>query len=167
MKYSMLAAFGLALTLCGAAAAQPPTAAAPAPAAPQPDPTKPAKPLPTNLKPNRIRAAGINVTDLERERAYYVNVLGMREIRRPNANEIVVGYGDGEQAALVLNKAAKREGQTSYGRVILDVSNPEALAEHLRSLGYAVRKVGTAADRAFFTQDPEGYNVELYTPNAP
>jgi catechol-2,3-dioxygenase len=163
MKFSILAGVGLAVAVSGAALAQP--AATPAP--PQPDPTAPAKPLPANLKPNRIRAAGINVTDLERERAYYVNVLGMREIRRPNANEIVVGYGDGEQAALVLNKAAKREGQTSYGRLILDVTNPEALAEHLRSLGYAVRKVGTPADRAFFTQDPEGYSVEIYTPNKP
>jgi catechol-2,3-dioxygenase len=157
-------------SLCAAlalVAATPAWAQPTAPPAAQPDPASPSKPLPPNLKPNRIRASGINVTDLDRERAYYVNILGMREIRRPNANEIVLGYGAGDQATLVLNKAAKREGQTSYGRLILDVSNPEALAEHLQSLGYAVRKVGTPADRAFFTQDPEGYSVEIYTPNAP
>jgi catechol-2,3-dioxygenase len=163
MRVSMLAGLGLAMVIGGSALAQPPAETT----APQPDPNAPTKPLPANLKPNRIRASGINVTDLERERAYYVNVLGMHEIRRPNANEIVLGYGAGDQAALVLNKAAKREGQTSYGRLILDVANPEALAEHLKSLGYAVRKVGRPTDRAFFTQDPEGYSVEIYTPNAP
>ena len=164
MSRTMTLCAALALAMATPVWAQP---VAPAGPAPQPDPNAPAKPLPPNLKPNRIRASGINVTDLDRERAYYVNVLGMREIRRPNANEIVLGYGAGDQATLVLNKAAKRDGQSAYGRLILDVSNPEALAEHLKSLGYSVRKVGTPTDRAFFTQDPEGYSVEIYTPNAP
>src|SRR3954468_19209640 len=123
MKRAMTICAAVALAVTTPVWAQPP--AAPSQTAAQPDPSSPAKPLPSNLKPNRIRASGINVTDLDRERAYYVNVLGMREIRRPNANEIVLGYGAGDQARLVLNKAAKRDGQIAYGRLILDVSNPE------------------------------------------
>jgi len=156
----------VALALASPVLAQP---SAPAAAAPQPDPNTPAKPLPANLKPNRVRGAGINVADLEKEKAYYVNILGMIEIRRPNANEIVLGYKTGatEQASVVLLKSAHRDGATSYGRVILDVPDADKLAEHLRSLGYTARKVGAATDRAYFLQDPEGYNVEIYTPNAP
>lgn len=165
MKRVMMACVGLTLAISTAALAQP----AAAPIAPAPDPNAPAKPLPANLKPNRIRGAGLNVADLEKEKAYYVNVLGMVLIRQVNANEIALGYKTGatEQASLVLLKAARRDGATSYGRVILDVPNADALAEHLRSIGYPARKVGQATDRAYFLQDPEGNNVEIYTPNAP
>jgi catechol 2,3-dioxygenase-like lactoylglutathione lyase family enzyme len=154
----------LILSVC--AAIWVPQGASAQPAA-APDPAAPAKSLPPELKPARIRATGITVSDLEKEKAFYVEVFGMQEIRRPNANEIVLGYktGASEQATLVLAKGNRREGATAYGRMILDVANPEALAEHLKSLGYNVRKVGTPADRAFFVQDPEGYNIELYTPN--
>ena len=154
-------ALGVALALVASLALAQPTTP------PTPDPAAPAKPLPADLKPGRIRATGINVVDLEKERAFYVNVFGMQELRRPNANEIVLGYRTGttEQAALVLARGARREGATAYGRMILDSSNPEALAEHLKGLGYNVRKVGTPADRAYFVQDPEGYNIEIYTPN--
>jgi len=165
MKPPMAICAALALAATTPAWAQP---APPAPAA-QPDPNSPAKPLPANLKPNRIRGAGLNVADLDKEKAYYVNVLGMVLIRQVNANEIALGYkvGPTEQASLVLLKAPRRDGATTYGRVILDVPDADKLAEHLRSLGYTARKVGQPTDRAYFLQDPEGNNVEIYTPNAP
>lgn len=161
----------LAAILCAlatAAAAQPP--APTAPAGPPPDPTAPAKPLPPNLKPNRIRATGITVADLDKERAFYINIFGMQEIRRPNPNEIVLGYRTGPgvvEATLVLLKGTRQPGATSYGRMILDVPDADALAVHLRSLGYTARKVGQPSDRAYFVGDPEGNQVEIYTPNAP
>jgi catechol 2,3-dioxygenase-like lactoylglutathione lyase family enzyme len=162
MKALTLPAGAAALVLATAAAAQPPTA-------PAPDPTAPARPLPAHLKPNRVRASGINVADLEREKAFYVNIFGMQELRRPNPNEIVLGYkvGPNEQATLVLNKATPRAGSTAYGRLILDVPDADTLAEHLRGIGYPARKVGQPTDRAYFISDPEGYQVEIYTPNAP
>ena len=162
MRAVTLAAGAAMLVLAGTALAQPP-------AAPAPDPAAPAKPLPANLKPNRLRGAGLNVANLEREKAFYVNVFGMQELRRPNANEIVLGYkvGPTEQASLVLLKAAAQAGAATYGRVILDVPDADKLAEHLRSIGYPAREVGQPTDRAYFVSDPEGYQVEIYTPNAP
>lgn len=164
MNLVKLAAVGLAMMIAGSALAQPP-----APAAPAPDPTAPAKPLPANLKPNRIRASGVTVADLEKEKAFYINILGMVLIRQVNANEIALGYkiGATEQASLVLLKGTPRPGSTTYGRLILDVPDADALAAHLTSIGYRARKVGQPTDRAYFVGDPEGNQVEIYTPNAP
>ena len=67
----------------------------------------------------------------------------------------------------MLLKSAAQPGSTTYGRVILDVPDADKLAEHLRSIGYPARKVGQPTDRAYFVSDPEGYQVEIYTPNAP
>jgi hypothetical protein len=75
--------------------------------------------------------------------------------------------GASEQATLVLAKGTPQPGATRYGRLILDVPDADKLAEHLRSIGYPARKVGTPADRAYFISDPEGFQVEIYTPNAP
>jgi catechol 2,3-dioxygenase-like lactoylglutathione lyase family enzyme len=167
MKISAYAGVGLALAIASAALAQPP-AAAPAAAAAAPDRTAPAKPLPANLKPNRIRASGITVADLDKETAFYVNVFGMQVLRRYGTNEVALGYKTGptEQAALVLLRGNRREGAASYGRLILDVPDADALAVHLRSLGYTARKVGQPTDRAYFVGDPEGNQVEIYTPPA-
>jgi catechol-2,3-dioxygenase len=49
--------------------------------------------------------------------------------------------------------------------MILDVPDAPALAAHLNSIGWTARKVGTPADKAYFIADPEGNNVEIYTPN--
>ena len=139
MKFAKIAGVaGFVIALATAAAAQPPAAA---PATPKPDPTAPAKPLPPSLKPNRIRGTGITVVDIDKERAFYTNVMGMVFIRQPNANEIVLGYKTGttEQAALVLLKGKPQPGSTTYGRMILDVPDAPALAEHLNSIGWTAR----------------------------
>lgn len=154
MKSTVLGLAAAALVV-GGAAAQPPAPPAPA-----------AKAMPAALKPNRIRGTGITVADLEKEKAFYVDVLGMTLLRQINASEIALGFKTGptDQASLVLLKGTPKPGSTSYGRMILDVPDADALAQHLTSLGYPARKVGQPSDRAYFVADPEGNFVELYTP---
>jgi catechol-2,3-dioxygenase len=140
-------AAGLALACAGAAAAAPPT----------------------GLQPAHIGGAGLNVMDLEGQKAWYMAKLGMTVTNTIKAQdgsprEYVMGYGEGPSAAIValLKSPTRQPGPNAMGRIILLAPDAKALADWLKTQGVDSRQV--IANVAYFIADPEGNAIELYTP---
>ena len=123
---------------------------------------------PAGLKPSHIAGPGVNVADLEAAKAWYVDKLGMTQVRSYDRDgkpfEYVLNFNDGpDRAVLVLMLSAKRPpGPNLNSRLILQVPDARGLAAHLKTVGVEAREV--VADVAYFIADPEGNPIELYTP---
>jgi catechol-2,3-dioxygenase len=127
---------------------------------------------PANLKPSKVDGAGLNVMDLEAQKAWYMAKLGMtltNTIKAPDGSprEYIMGYGGGPEAAIValLKSPQRQPGLNAMGRIILGVPNAKALAEWLETQGVKARTV--IPNAAYFIADPEGNAIELYTPPKP
>jgi catechol-2,3-dioxygenase len=122
---------------------------------------------PANLRPGHVAGAGLNVLDLEGQKAWYMAKLGMvvsNVIKRGDQPyEYLMGFGDGEGRAIValLLSPQRPAGPNAYGRIILDVPNAKGLADWLKTQGVDNREV--IPNAAYFIRDPEGNAVELYT----
>lgn len=122
---------------------------------------------PADLRPAHVAGPGVYVTDLEAQRAWYQDKLGlavqdtMKRADKPF--EYIMGYGDGPNGAiLALAQSPQRPaGPNAFSRVILATPNAKALAEWLKTQGVESREV--IANVAYFIRDPEGNPIELYT----
>ena len=161
LTYTLTAA-GLALVLGAAALAQPP-------APPAAVPVGKNIALPAAMAPTSLGSVGITVTDLEKMKDFYVQVLGFKVVRMVGTNEYVLNLnqGGGAGANLVLLRGTRQPGATSWGRVIFYMPDADAAAKVMTENGWPARKVGAPTDRAYFIRDPEGNNFEFYTPNPP
>lgn len=125
------------------------------------------KPPPAGLTPRHIHGTGITVTDLEKQRDFYVQALGMTVLRKLERNgavfEYILGYeGQGPDAAiLALLKGTRKPGAETYGRILLNTPDADKLAAHLAAQGIPSRKAGQGI---YFLNDPEGNSVELFQP---
>jgi len=123
---------------------------------------------PANLKPTHVDGPGLNVLDLEGQKAWYQAKLGMVLVntikRGDKPYEYIMGFGDGEGRAIIalLQSPQRPPGPNLYGRIILAVPNAKGLADWLKTQGVENREV--IPNAAYFIKDPEGNNIELYTP---
>ena len=123
---------------------------------------------PAELKPAQVAGPGLYVSDLEGQRAWYADKLGMSVVqtikRGDQPFEYVMGFGGPAGAPiLALAKSATRPaGPNAFSRVILGAPNAKALADWLKGQGLEVREV--IPNVAYFIRDPEGNPIELYTP---
>src|SRR4051794_19620302 len=93
---------------------------------------------PAGLKPSKVDGAGLNVMDLEAQKAWYSAKLGMTLVNTIKAadgspREYIMGYGGGPEAAIValLKSSARQPGPNAMGRIILGVPNAKGLADWL------------------------------------
>src|SRR4051812_46183475 len=90
---------------------------------------------PAGLKPAHVAGAGLNVMDLEAQKAWYMAKLGMtvsQTIQREGKPyEYVMGYGGGPESAIValLKSAQRQPGPNAMGRLILAVPDAKGLAD--------------------------------------
>lgn len=123
---------------------------------------------PAELKPAQVAGPGLYVTDLEGQRAWYADKLGMSVVqtmkRGDQPFEYIMGFGGPPGAPiLALAKSANRpQGANAFSRIILGVPNAKGLADWLKGQGVESREV--IPNVAYFVRDPEGNPVELYTP---
>ena len=123
---------------------------------------------PAELRPAQVAGPGLYVTDLEGQKAWYADKLGMSVVqtikRVDQPYEYVMGFGGPPGAPiLALAKSASRpQGANAFSRVILGVPNAKGLADWLKGQGVESREV--IPNVAYFVRDPEGNPVELYTP---
>lgn len=157
-----VAAAGLALS-AGAVLAQPP-------AAPAPKAAVAGAPIAEAVKPTRISGIGITVTDLDKMRDWYRDVLGMKVVGTYPANSatpyeyiLAMKADRSDGAVLALLRGRREPGATTYGRIIFGVPNAAAIAAYITERGGTVRKIN---DAAYFVKDPEGNDVEFYQPPA-
>ena len=124
---------------------------------------------PADIRPAHVAGAGLNVMDLEGQKAWYMAKLGMtvtNTIKAPDGSprEYVMGYGEGPTAAIValLKSPARQPGPNAMGRIILLAPDAKGMADWLKTQGVESRQV--IANVAYFITDPEGNAIELYTP---
>jgi len=120
---------------------------------------------PAGLRPAHVAGAGLNVRDLEGQKAWYMDKLGMvvsdTMRRQGKPFEYIMGFGDGQAVLALLGSPQRPAGPNAYGRVILAAPNAKALADWLKGQGVESREV--IPNVAYFVQDPEGNAIELYT----
>jgi catechol 2,3-dioxygenase-like lactoylglutathione lyase family enzyme len=114
-----------------------------------------------------LHHVSINVTDVERATSFYVDVLGMQRLPRPDFGfaGAWLGFGGDRQVHLIQATVPEDLGQHFAFRV----EDLDAAVEALRAGGIEVRgpvPVGDSAARQAFLHDPDGNRLELNQPAA-
>jgi glyoxylase I family protein len=108
-----------------------------------------------------IHHVSIVVTDLERSRRFYGQVLGLREIPRPATFDFVVVWYDlgAQHIHLVPRETAEAASPRHFA---LQVENADAARAHFEKLGVTTRETTPipGCDR-FFVHDPDGNLIEI------
>jgi catechol 2,3-dioxygenase-like lactoylglutathione lyase family enzyme len=121
--------------------------------------------LPDDVKPIRVAGLGIRVSDLERSRKFYTEVLGLRVDARIPAQgepvEYLLGMSGDVRAdtLIVIRKGEIKPGATEFGSITMVVPNGRKMAERVAAAGYPQAKI---VDGTNFVKDPDGYTIELY-----
>jgi catechol 2,3-dioxygenase-like lactoylglutathione lyase family enzyme len=121
--------------------------------------------------------ATILVRDLERTRAFYTSVLGLREIDRPRLNFKGTWFAIGEhELHIVVRENLERDPAFSDDRhIALGVADFDGVPAKLEALGIPFRTGSNPARRQIFFRDPDGNLIELqpepkrpaYSPSTP
>jgi lactoylglutathione lyase len=121
--------------------------------------------MPEDVKPIRVAGLGLRVSDLERSRKFYTEVLGLKVDGKVPAQgepeEYLLGMTGDVRAdtLIVIRKGEIKSGATEFGRIIIVVPNARKLAERVAAAGYPP---GRIVDGTNFVKDPDGYTIELY-----
>jgi catechol 2,3-dioxygenase-like lactoylglutathione lyase family enzyme len=126
----------------------------------------PSTPLADDVKPIRVSGLGIRVSDLERSKKFYTDVLGLKVGARVPAQGDAVEYLLGltgkvrEDTLIVIRKGEVKAGATEFGTITLVVPNGRKMAERVVAAGYQTAR--PIVDGTNFVRDPDGYMIELY-----
>lgn len=122
--------------------------------------------LADDVKPIRVSGLGIRVSDLERSKQFYTEVLGLKVGARVPAQGDAVEYLLGltgkvrEDTLIVIRKGEVKPGATEFGTITLVVPNGRAMAERVVAAGFKTAR--PIVDGTNFVRDPDGYMIELY-----
>jgi catechol 2,3-dioxygenase-like lactoylglutathione lyase family enzyme len=128
--------------------------------------------LADDVKPIRVSGLGIRVSDLERSKKFYTEVLGLKVGAKVPAQGDAYEYLLGltgkvrEDTLIVIRKGEVKPGATEFGTITLVVPNGRKMAERVVAAGYTTAR--PIVDGTNFVRDPDGYMIELYQrPAAP
>lgn len=119
-----------------------------------------------DLKIVRVAGVGLRVSDLERSRKFYTEVLGLKVAAKVPAqgepHEYLLGLTGNvrEDTLIVIRKGEVKPGANEFGNVTLVVSNGRKMAERAVAAGYTTTR--PIVDGTNFVRDPDGYVIELY-----
>lgn len=126
--------------------------------------------LPSTIQVQGIHHTAVIVTDVERARRFYGDVLGLQEIPRPHFDFGGAWYRVGEHQELhliVYPDARTVRGTTAIdgrdGHFAMRVASYRATLEQLRSRGIACRELPDNPTQwaQIYVTDPDGNVVEL------
>jgi lactoylglutathione lyase len=123
-------------------------------------------PLADDVKPIRVSGLGIKVSDLERSKKFYTEVLGLKIGAKVPAQGDAVEYllgmtGDiHADTLIVIRKGEVKPGATEFGTIVIVVPSGRKMAERVVAAGYATAR--PIVDGTNFVKDPDGYTIELY-----
>jgi catechol 2,3-dioxygenase-like lactoylglutathione lyase family enzyme len=114
------------------------------------------------LRVTHIDHVTVIITDLERSRRFYTEVLGLREVSPPYTFDFVVlwfALGENQYVHLLHKPQPDAIGPRHFA---LGVADAAAARDHCRSHGLAVEETVRIpnADR-FFVRDPDGNRIEI------
>jgi lactoylglutathione lyase len=118
------------------------------------------------LKPIRVSGLGIRVSDLERSKQFYTEVLGLKVGAKVPAqgepHEYLLGLTGNirEDTLIVIRKGEVKPGATEFGNIVIVVPNGRKMAERAVAAGYQTAR--PIVDGTNFVRDPDGYLIELY-----
>jgi catechol 2,3-dioxygenase-like lactoylglutathione lyase family enzyme len=123
-------------------------------------------PLADDIKPIRVSGLGIKVSDLERSKKFYTEVLGLKIGAKVPAQGEAIEYllgmtGDiRADTLIVIRKGEVRPGATDFGTITIVVPSGRKMAERVVAAGYTTAR--PIVDGTNFVKDPDGYTIELY-----
>jgi catechol 2,3-dioxygenase-like lactoylglutathione lyase family enzyme len=127
--------------------------------------------MPDDVKPIRVAGLSIRVSDLERSKKFYTEVLGLKVGAKVPAQGEPVEYllgmtGDiRTDTLIVIRKGEIKPGATEFGSITVVVPDARKMAERVAAAGYPPP---TSLNGTNFVKDPDGYTIELYQrPAAP
>ncbi|MCB1663966.1 MAG: lactoylglutathione lyase [Pseudomonadales bacterium] len=122
----------------------------------------------------RIMHTMLRVTDLKRSVDFYINILGMREIRRMENPEykytlVFVGYDEFDEGTLIELTynwdVDKYDHGTAYGHICLEVDDIYQFCDRVKQQGGVVTRepgpIKGGTTQLAFIKDPDGYAIEL------
>ena len=117
--------------------------------------------MPATLHISQIDHSSVIITDVERSRRFYRDVLGLQEINKPRTFDFVVLWfqlGD-QQVHLLLKKQADSISPRHFA---LRVADAGAARTYFRDHGIPTEETTPipGADR-FFIHDPDGNRIEI------
>lgn len=121
---------------------------------------------PEDVKPIRVSGLSIRVSDLERSKQFYTEVLGLKVAARVPAqgepHEYLLGLTGNirEDTLIVIRKGEVKPGATEFGAITIVVPNGRKMAERVVAAGY--QNARPLVDGTNFVRDPDGYLIELY-----
>jgi catechol 2,3-dioxygenase-like lactoylglutathione lyase family enzyme len=121
--------------------------------------------MPDDVKPIRVAGLGIRVSDLERSKKFYTEVLGLKVCAKVPAQGEPIEYllgmtGDARADTLiVIRKGEVKPGATEFGSITVVVPNGRKMAERVAAAGHPPTRI---VDGTNFVKDPDGYTIELY-----
>lgn len=124
------------------------------------------KPLAESERPIRISGLGIRVSDLERSKKFYTEVLGLkvgaRVPREGDAYEYLLGMSGNirQDTLVVIRKGEVVKGASEFGNIVFVVPDGRKMAERVMAAGYDMAR--PLKDGTNFVRDPDGYMIELY-----
>lgn len=127
--------------------------------------------LPDDTKPIRVSGLGIKVSDLERSKQFYTEVLGLKVGAKVPAQgepyEYLLGLTGNirEDTLIVIRKGEVKPGATEFGTITVVVPSGRKMAERVVAAGYQTAR--PIVDGTNFVRDPDGYLIELYQRPSP
>jgi len=121
--------------------------------------------LPDEIKPIRVSGLGIRVSDLERSKQFYTQVLGLKVAAKVPAQgeprEYLLGMTGDVRAdtLIVIRQGEIKAGATEFGNIVIVVPDGRKMAERVAAAGYPPARI---VDGTNFVKDPDGYTIELY-----
>jgi len=118
-----------------------------------------------DVKPIRLSGLRIRVSDLERSRKFYTEVLGFKVAAKVPAQGDPVEYLlslSGEvrtDTVLVIRKGEVKAGAQEFGSITLVVPSGKKMAERVAAAGFPPDKIVEGTN---IVRDPDGYKIELY-----
>ena len=116
----------------------------------------------TGLTVTHIDHVSVLITDLAKSRAFYSDILGLKEIAKPKTFDFVALWYDlgGGHTLHLLQK--DKPDAVSPRHFCLRVTDVAVAREHFREHGIPVQETGPipGADR-FFVSDPDGNRIEI------
>ena len=121
---------------------------------------------PDDIKPIRLSGLGIRVSDIERSKKFYTEVLGLKVDAKVPAQgdpaEYLLGMTGNlrEDSLIVIRKGEVKPGANEFGSITIVVPNGRKMAERVVAAGYTTAR--PIVDGTNFVKDPDGYTIELY-----
>jgi glyoxylase I family protein len=112
---------------------------------------------------NRLDHIAVDVADVDRSRAFYAGVLGIREIARPKSFDFPGAWFDTGNGVIHI-VAREKPDVPRKPHMCLWVSDLESAARAVAEAGFQVRYDGRGTIPGvvrFYTDDPDGNRIEI------